>query len=125
MFKTFASAIALSIAISSPAAAMCGGGKDQAAKAQSSPSSSQCGGMGNMEMGTKVPEAGTAKDDPHAGMNMDGDKSKAGMGCSCGCCGSSAKASCGKQAALNEDGSNDPLPNDPMWTKPSTKSSVP
>lgn len=124
MFKLFASAITLSILISSPASAMCGGGKDQAAKAQSSPKSNQCGGMGNMDMGTKAPEAGAAKEDPHAGMNMDGEKSKGGMGCSCGCCGG-ANASCGKQAALNEDGSNDPLLNDPMWTKPPSKSSVP
>ena len=59
---------------------MCGGGKDQAAKAQSSPAPSQCGGMGNMDMDTKSPEAGTAKDDPHAGMNMDGEKSKSPSG---------------------------------------------
>jgi hypothetical protein len=47
------------------------------------------------------------------------------MGCSCGCCGSGAKASCGKQAALNENGPKDPLLNDPMWTKRPTESPTP
>lgn len=87
-----------------------------------------CGGgmagmkMDGMEMGEKK-SPDTKAVDQHAGMDMGEAKSdakKAG-GCCCGSCGSGGEGKsggmCGKQAAATVDGKNDPLLNDPMWSK--------
>lgn len=121
--------------------AMCGGGTAPA-DAKQSTARNQCGGMGDMSKMDmdkkdmdKKDSAGKqaevpAATDPHAGMDM-GSGKKAGGGC-CDCCGGmmgggkgdgKAGGMCGKQAAITpEDGTGDPLLNDPGWNNQKNKS---
>jgi hypothetical protein len=123
--------ISAALLLAAPSAfAMCGGGAaDTPATKAQAPAGMQCGGsmggMSDMKMDAQAADAAKPAD-PHAGMDMgDGKSGGKMMGC-CKCCdmggsmgGGDSKAGgmCGKQAAVAEDGKNDPLLKDPMWNK--------
>jgi hypothetical protein len=124
----------------SPAFAMCGGGTaDKAAGKAQAANGMQCGGstdgMSDMKMDAQPTDAAKAAD-PHAGMDMGDGKSGGKMQGCCKCCDMGGQMGggehkpggmCGKQAAVTEDGKNDPLLKDPMWNKrkPLPQSHVP
>lgn len=128
----------LFLPMATSAVAMCGGSMNSgSARTAAKGSGMQCMdgmNMGSMSAGSSAAKQDQAKpDDPHAGMDMgQGSGAASGqmkMAGGCCCCGGMSSGGakggmCGQQAAMPaEDGSNDPLVNDPMWSKPKSNQS--